>query len=86
MISWTLIRRLVTLSSLKYNSTSGNVWILIGTLMVNNRSHSNREIFHGENDNASEGYILGTGIATSAMLPLLVLSLATILLNLFRTS
>jgi hypothetical protein len=44
--------------------------------------------FSWGNDNASEGYILGTKI--SAMLPLLVLSLATILLNLplslFRNS
>ena len=46
--------------------------------------------FSWGNDNASEGYILGTGTATSAMLPLLVLPLATILLNLslslFRNS
>ena len=51
--------------------------------MVDNRPHTNGgRDFHGENDNASEEYILGTGIATSTTLPLLVLSLATILLNL----
>ena len=33
--------------------------------------------FSWENEGASEGYTLGTGIAISAMLPLLVLSLAT---------
>ena len=42
--------------------------------------------FSWRNDNASERYILGTGIATSAILPLLALSLATILLNRFRIS
>ena len=35
--------------------------------------NSNRKFFHRGNDKPSEGYILGTGIATSAMLPLLVL-------------
>ena len=48
------------------------------------------EKFSWRTDNASEGYILGTEIATSAMLPLLVLSLATMLLSisfsLFRKS
>ena len=37
----------------------------------------------GGTNKASEGYILGTGIATSAILPLSVLWLATILLNLY---
>ena len=41
------------------------------------------EFSWGNDTNTSEGYILGTGIATSAMLPLLAPQLATILLNLF---
>ena len=52
---------------------------LIESSMTNNCPHSDREIFHGGPIMPREGYILVTGIATSAIFPLLVLSLATIL-------
>ena len=77
---------MVGLSSCEQTSSSGNiVWILKDREFDGGQSTSYKwggEIFMGENDNASEEDILGTGIATSTTLPLLVLSLATILLNL----